>query len=137
MNEHDKFDPKLNKTRRNLVMATSVVGGAAAVGAAVPFVVSLWPSERARAAGAPVEVDISKLAPGELGILMFQLFQPIKDLLQLRIGESQFPCRRACRRDGRQASHDRPANQALPPAQLDRPDSMAPSEHARNPFRQA
>ncbi|HEX4927170.1 MAG TPA: ubiquinol-cytochrome c reductase iron-sulfur subunit [Burkholderiales bacterium] len=68
MNEHDKFDPKLNKTRRNLVMATSVVGGAAAVGAAVPFVVSLWPSERARAAGAPVEVDISKLAPGELGI---------------------------------------------------------------------
>jgi ubiquinol-cytochrome c reductase iron-sulfur subunit len=68
MNEHDKSDPKLNKTRRNLVMATSVVGGAAAVGAAVPFVVSLWPSERARAAGAPVEVDISKLAPGELGI---------------------------------------------------------------------
>jgi len=68
MNEHDKFDPKLNKTRRNLVVATSVVGGAAAVGAAVPFVVSLWPSERTRAAGAPVEVDISRLAPGELGI---------------------------------------------------------------------
>ena len=64
MNEHEKSDPKLNKTRRNLVMATSVVGGAAAVGAAVPFVVSLWPSERARAAGAPVEDQ-----PGAIAIL--------------------------------------------------------------------
>lgn len=59
---------KVDKTRRNLVVATSVVGGAASVGAVVPFVASMWPSERAKAAGAPVEVDISKLAPGELGI---------------------------------------------------------------------
>jgi ubiquinol-cytochrome c reductase iron-sulfur subunit len=59
---------KVDKTRRNLVVATSVVGGAAAVGAAVPFVWSMFPSERAKAAGAPVEVDISRLAPGELGI---------------------------------------------------------------------
>jgi len=59
---------KVDKTRRNLVVATSVVGGAASVGAAVPFVASMWPSERAKAAGAPVEVDISRLAPGELGV---------------------------------------------------------------------
>jgi ubiquinol-cytochrome c reductase iron-sulfur subunit len=59
---------KVDKTRRNLVVATSVAGGAASVGAAVPFVVSMWPSERAKAAGAPVEVDISRLAPGELGV---------------------------------------------------------------------
>jgi len=59
---------KVNKTRRTLVIATSVVGGAASVGAAVPFVASMLPSERAKAAGAPVEVDISKLAPGEVGI---------------------------------------------------------------------
>jgi ubiquinol-cytochrome c reductase iron-sulfur subunit len=59
---------KVNKTRRTLIVATSVVGGAAAVGAAVPFVASMWPSERAKAAGAPVEVDISRLAPGELGV---------------------------------------------------------------------
>jgi ubiquinol-cytochrome c reductase iron-sulfur subunit len=59
---------KPDKKRRNLVVATSVVGGAATVGAAIPFVASMLPSERARAAGAPVEVDISKLAPGELGI---------------------------------------------------------------------
>jgi ubiquinol-cytochrome c reductase iron-sulfur subunit len=64
MNDQAKPD----KTRRNLVVATSVVGGAAAVGAAVPFVASMLPSERAKAAGAPVEVDISKLAPGEVGI---------------------------------------------------------------------
>lgn len=60
---------KLNKTRRNLVVATSVVGGAAGVGAAVPFVASMLPSERAKAAGAPVEVDLSKIAPGELAVI--------------------------------------------------------------------
>ena len=60
---------KVDKTRRNLVVATSVVGGAASVGAAVPFVTSMWPSERAKAAGAPVEVDISSVAPGELKVV--------------------------------------------------------------------
>ena len=64
MNDQEKVD----KARRNLVVATSVVGGAAALGAAVPFVASMWPSERAKAAGAPIEVDISKLVPGELGV---------------------------------------------------------------------
>ncbi|MEO8717173.1 MAG: ubiquinol-cytochrome c reductase iron-sulfur subunit [Burkholderiales bacterium] len=59
---------KVDQTRRNLVLATTVVGGAASVGAAVPFVASMLPSERAKAAGAPVEVDISRLVPGELGI---------------------------------------------------------------------
>jgi len=60
---------KVDKTRRNLVVATSVVGGVASVGAAVPFVTSMWPSERAKAAGAPVEVDISSVAPGELKVV--------------------------------------------------------------------
>ena len=60
---------KVNKARRNLVVATSVVGGAAGVGAAVPFVGSMLPSERAKAAGAPVEVDLSKIAPGELAVI--------------------------------------------------------------------
>jgi ubiquinol-cytochrome c reductase iron-sulfur subunit len=64
MNDQEKVD----KTRRNLVVATSLAGGAATVGAAVPFVASMLPSERAKAAGAPVEVDISRLAPGELGV---------------------------------------------------------------------
>jgi ubiquinol-cytochrome c reductase iron-sulfur subunit len=51
--------------RRFLIGATSVVGGIGAVGAATPFVMSFWPSERAKAAGAPVEVDIAKLEPGQ------------------------------------------------------------------------
>ena len=59
---------KVDKTRRNLVVATSVLGGAASLGAAAPFVASMWPSERAKAAGAPIEVDISAIAPGELKV---------------------------------------------------------------------
>ena len=50
--------------RRFLIGATSVVGGVGAIAVATPFVMSLWPSERAKAAGAPVEVDISKIEPG-------------------------------------------------------------------------
>jgi ubiquinol-cytochrome c reductase iron-sulfur subunit len=65
MNDQEKVD----KTRRNLLVATSVVGGAAGIGAAVPFVASMLPSERAKAAGAPVEVDVSRVAPGELSVI--------------------------------------------------------------------
>ena len=49
-----------------LIQATSVVGAVGAVGAAWPFVKYWTPSAKARAAGAPVKVDISKLAPGEM-----------------------------------------------------------------------
>lgn len=52
--------------RRFLVAATTVAGGIAGAGAAVPFVASMLPSERAKAAGAPVEADIGSLAPGEM-----------------------------------------------------------------------
>ncbi len=55
-----------NPTRRKLVLAASAAGSAAAVGSAIPFVASMAPSERARSAGAPVEVDFSRLAPGNL-----------------------------------------------------------------------
>lgn len=59
-------DNGVNKGRRRfLVGATSVVGAVGAVGVAVPFVASWQPSARARAAGAPVQADISKLEPGE------------------------------------------------------------------------
>ena len=51
--------------RRFLLTATTVASGVAAGAAAVPFVASMMPSERAKAAGAPVEVDISKLEPGQ------------------------------------------------------------------------
>jgi len=52
--------------RKLLVQATGVLGAAAMAGAATPFVASLAPSERARAAGAPVEFDVAPLAPGQL-----------------------------------------------------------------------
>jgi ubiquinol-cytochrome c reductase iron-sulfur subunit len=65
MNEEIKVDKK----RRKLVVATSVAGGAASVAAAVPFVASMWPSDRAKAAGAPVEADISHIAPGEMAVV--------------------------------------------------------------------
>jgi ubiquinol-cytochrome c reductase iron-sulfur subunit len=51
--------------RRFLLTATTLASGVAAGAAAVPFVASMMPSERAKAAGAPVEVDVSKLEPGQ------------------------------------------------------------------------
>ena len=54
------------KKRRFLVGAASTVGAVGALTAVSPFVFSMFPSERAKAAGAPVEVDISKLEEGML-----------------------------------------------------------------------
>jgi ubiquinol-cytochrome c reductase iron-sulfur subunit len=54
------------KKRRMLTAATSLVGAVGAAYVAVPFVMSMNPSAKARAAGAPVEADISKLEPGAL-----------------------------------------------------------------------
>jgi ubiquinol-cytochrome c reductase iron-sulfur subunit len=60
-------DMNVDKSKRRfLVMASSAVGGVAAAGVAIPFVVSMMPSARALAAGAPVEVDLSKVEPGAI-----------------------------------------------------------------------
>jgi ubiquinol-cytochrome c reductase iron-sulfur subunit len=59
-------DEKVDSNRRRLLVATSAVGGVAAVATAVPFVASLAPSQRALSAGAPVEADIGALQPGQL-----------------------------------------------------------------------
>lgn len=53
------------RRRRFLTGATTVIGGIGAAFAAVPFVSSFQPSARAKAIGAPVEVDVSKLEPGQ------------------------------------------------------------------------
>lgn len=53
------------KRRRMLVTSAGVVGGLGAVSLVAPMVASMSPSERAKAAGAPVEADISKLEPGQ------------------------------------------------------------------------
>ncbi|WKE66066.1 ubiquinol-cytochrome c reductase iron-sulfur subunit [Gallaecimonas kandeliae] len=52
--------------RRFLTWTTAVVGAVGAGFAAVPFIESWNPSARAKIAGAPVEVDITKLEPGQL-----------------------------------------------------------------------
>ena len=60
------IDDEMSGRRKFLVAATSVAGGIAGAAIATPFLLSMMPSERAKAAGAPVEVDISKLEPGML-----------------------------------------------------------------------
>ncbi len=70
--QHDaRMDSKTDSrtadsSRRNAIGMTAAVGAVGGLAAAIPFVASFQPSERAKAAGAPVEVDIGDLAPGEL-----------------------------------------------------------------------
>ena len=55
-----------NSRRHFLSLATAVTGGVGTAFALAPFVVSLQPSARAQALGAPVEIDVSPLTPGEM-----------------------------------------------------------------------
>lgn len=58
---------QIDQEKRNfLITATVCTGAIGASTAAVPFIGSMLPSERAKAAGAPVEVDVSKIKPGEM-----------------------------------------------------------------------
>ncbi len=56
----------VNKSRRTLLLSTGAVGVVGAGFAAVPFLKSWLPSERAKAAGGPVKADISKVEPGQM-----------------------------------------------------------------------
>lgn len=62
---NNKQKDAVNQSRRTWIAVSCVAGGAGTVAAAVPFVASFGPSDKAKAAGAPVEVDISTLQPGE------------------------------------------------------------------------
>ena len=55
----------MNSRRKFLVAATSAMGAVGAVGVATPFIGSWNPSAKAKAAGAPVRVDVSKVREGE------------------------------------------------------------------------
>ena len=57
--------PGIDQSRRTWIAITCGAGAIGGVATAVPFVSSFAPSERARAAGAPVQVDISAVKPGE------------------------------------------------------------------------
>ncbi len=62
---HTVDEVNLNR-RRFLTASAAVVGGVGAAFVAVPFLASWSPSERAQAAGAPVDIDISRLEPGAM-----------------------------------------------------------------------
>src|ERR1700758_4929018 len=62
----DKDEKRVDGGRRTWLIATTAAGGFGAVATVVPFVGSFAPSEKARAAGAPIEVDITNLQPGSM-----------------------------------------------------------------------
>ena len=62
-------DKQVDSGRRNLLVATCAAGGVAGVATAGALVSTFQPSERAKAAGAPVEVDISDVKPGEMKVV--------------------------------------------------------------------
>jgi len=65
-------EPEVSSRRKLLLGVTSAVGAVGVVGVATPFVRSWMPSAKARAAGAPVEVDISQLAAGQKVVVEWQ-----------------------------------------------------------------
>lgn len=66
-------DDEVDLSRRKfLTRATIATGAVGAAFAAVPFVASWSPSERARAQGAPTELDLSKIEPGQMAVTMWR-----------------------------------------------------------------
>ncbi|HEU4589797.1 MAG TPA: ubiquinol-cytochrome c reductase iron-sulfur subunit [Steroidobacteraceae bacterium] len=75
MNDHaaDAAVPEVDESRRKfLIAATAGTGAVGAVLTAVPFVASWNPSESARAAGLPTEVDLSKIEPGQMATFFWR-----------------------------------------------------------------
>jgi ubiquinol-cytochrome c reductase iron-sulfur subunit len=62
-------EKQVDSGRRGLLVATCAAGGVAGLATAGAFVSTFAPSERAKAAGAPVEADISDLKPGEMKVV--------------------------------------------------------------------
>jgi ubiquinol-cytochrome c reductase iron-sulfur subunit len=58
-------DATVDNSRRTWLITSCAMGGVGAAAVAVPFVSTFQPSERAKAAGAAIEVDISAMQPGE------------------------------------------------------------------------
>ena len=75
MSDHAADDtvPEVDESRRKfLIAATAGTGAVGAVLTAVPFVASWKPSESARAAGLPTEVDLSKIEPGQMATFFWR-----------------------------------------------------------------
>lgn len=108
----------VNCERRTWLIATSVMGGIGGIAAAVPFVASLAPSEKARTAGAAVEIDIGKLAPGSM----------------MTVAWRGLPVWILNRTDAMLASLQKPNAQLADP-QSDKPYSMPLPSYCRNAYR--
>jgi ubiquinol-cytochrome c reductase iron-sulfur subunit len=65
MSENLVDQQQIDSSKRTWLIASSCAGAAGAVATAIPFVSTFQPSERAKAAGAAVEVDLAELKPGE------------------------------------------------------------------------
>ena len=65
-NAQPELSTELNKERRTWMIATSIMGGVGGTALVLPLVNTFAPSEKAKAAGAAVEMDISGMQPGEL-----------------------------------------------------------------------
>ncbi|MEI7531790.1 MAG: ubiquinol-cytochrome c reductase iron-sulfur subunit [Betaproteobacteria bacterium] len=112
------LDPKMDKERRNWLIATSVMGGVGGTALVLPLVNTFAPSERAKAAGAPVEMDITGMQPGELRTIEWR-------------GKPVWIVRRTPEQVSDLAKND--GNLADPKSQRT-PDALTP-EYARNEYR--
>ena len=112
------IDQPVDRSRRTWVAIACGAGAVGGVVAAVPFVASFEPSERARAAGAPVEADISGLKVGEQLTVEWR-------------GKPVWIVRRSPEQVAALAKHD--AELADPKSER-KPDELTP-EYARNEYR--
>jgi len=109
--------------RRTLARLTAAAGGVAAVGAAVPFLASLAPSERAKAAGAPVEADLASLKPAELRTIEWRgrpvwILRRTPDMLQRLASAEPFLRDPESRVSGQQPDYARNPTRSIEPETL-------------------
>lgn len=93
--------------RKFLTRATIAVGGLGALFAAVPFVESWLPSERARALGSPIKVDPAKIDPGQMIIVVWRL-KPIYIVHRTAQMLARLPGHDDALKDPRSLSSDQP-----------------------------
>src|SRR5690242_20098765 len=93
--------------RQFLTLATAATGAMGAVFAAIPFAASWKPSERAKALGAPVQVDISKLEPGAMMTVQWRK-QPIWVVHRTRDMLERLPKNDSRLKDPKSANSEQP-----------------------------
>jgi len=97
-----------NSRRKFLTIAASATAGVGVVLTAVPFVASWAPSERTRAAGAPTEVDLSKLAPGQMVTVIWRK-QPVYVVHRPQEAVAKLAAHDGSLKDPQSESSDQPA----------------------------